>query len=380
MRIAFYAPLKAPDHPVPSGDRTVARLLIRALRTAGHEVAIASRLRSYDGAGDRLRQQRLERTAKGQAADYAERHRADPPDLWFTYHLYHKAPDWIGPTVSKVLGIPYLVAEASYAPKQEGGPWALGHRAVEHALRAASQIVCLNPTDAECIGKLLGDGSGIRLLAPFTDTRPARRMAADREAQRRALAGMLGVDAAANWIAATAMMRPGDKLASYRLLGEALRRLPDRRWVLLVAGDGEARKEVEQALDFPGRVAYLGRLGRKDLDRLHAASDFGAWPAVNEAYGMALLEAQSAGLPLVTGNRPGVARIVRHGKTGLLTGEGDAEAFAAAVTCLLDSPELRESMRQEALRVTAGDHDLQGAALNLDRILHVAAEMQREGP
>ena len=47
MRIAFYAPLKAPDHPVPSGDRQMSRLLIAALRHAGYEVEVASALRAY---------------------------------------------------------------------------------------------------------------------------------------------------------------------------------------------------------------------------------------------------------------------------------------------------------------------------------------------
>ena len=51
MRIAFYAPLKPPDHPVTSGDRAMARALIAALKLAGHEVTIASRFRSRD-AGD----------------------------------------------------------------------------------------------------------------------------------------------------------------------------------------------------------------------------------------------------------------------------------------------------------------------------------------
>jgi len=36
MRLAFYAPLKPPDHPVPSGDRRISRLLIQALERAGH--------------------------------------------------------------------------------------------------------------------------------------------------------------------------------------------------------------------------------------------------------------------------------------------------------------------------------------------------------
>ncbi len=46
MRVTFYAPLKPPDHEVPSGDRRMARLLIQALELAGHEVEVAARLRS----------------------------------------------------------------------------------------------------------------------------------------------------------------------------------------------------------------------------------------------------------------------------------------------------------------------------------------------
>ena len=40
MRVAFYSPLKPPDHPVPSGDRRMARLLIQALELAGNEVEL----------------------------------------------------------------------------------------------------------------------------------------------------------------------------------------------------------------------------------------------------------------------------------------------------------------------------------------------------
>src|SRR5947199_1483675 len=121
MRIAFYAPLKPPDHPVPSGDRRVAQLFLEALRLAGHEPFVASRLRSYDGHGDAARQRRLA-TIGGYVAERLLRcWHASPdetPDLWFTYHLYYKAPDWLGPAVSSALGIPYVVADASSAPKR----------------------------------------------------------------------------------------------------------------------------------------------------------------------------------------------------------------------------------------------------------------------
>ncbi|MBT3400519.1 MAG: glycosyltransferase family 1 protein, partial [Rhodospirillaceae bacterium] len=56
MRVAFYAPMKPPDHPVPSGDRHLARLLLQALRHAGHEPELVSRFVSRDGAGDPTRQ------------------------------------------------------------------------------------------------------------------------------------------------------------------------------------------------------------------------------------------------------------------------------------------------------------------------------------
>ena len=55
MRIAFYAPLKAPDDPVLSGDRQIARGLIEALTLAGHEVRLASSFRSYDRGNPRRR-------------------------------------------------------------------------------------------------------------------------------------------------------------------------------------------------------------------------------------------------------------------------------------------------------------------------------------
>lgn len=358
---------------MPSGDRTMARLFMLALRKAGHSVEIASRQRTFDVAGDAARQERHRGTAERSANRYIRRHRAAPPDLWFTYHLYHKAPDWIGPRVASALGIPYVVAEASYAPKQEGGPWAASHEAVATALRAAARIICLNPVDEECIRRLLGDDDRIQHLLPFLDTGPARQTAPRRGPLRAGFAAALRIDRRVPWIAVTAMMRPGDKLASYHLLGKALRQVEARPWVLLVAGDGEARPEVERALDFPGRVHYLGRTDRKAIDNLHTAADIGVWPAVNEAYGMALLEAQAAGLPFVAGDRPGVRQIVIDGETGLLAPEGNADAFAMALRGLLDDPGRVAKMRKYSFETIDKRHNLTHAAKQLERILRDAA-------
>jgi glycosyltransferase involved in cell wall biosynthesis len=369
MRVGFYAPLKPPDHPVPSGDRLMARLLIDALRLAGHEVQVMSRFRSRDGAGDPARQARLAALGR-RLADRIPR--AAPPDLWFTYHLYHKAPDLIGPAVADRLGIPYVVAEASFAPKQAAGPWAAGHAAVRTALGRANAAIGLNPADADCVRPLLADPTRYHALPPFLDIAPFEAARDRRDETRAALARAQDLDPDEPWLVAVAMMRPGDKLASYRLLGQALACLLDRPWRLLVIGDGSARDAVAEALAPLGRrVAWLGALDEV-IDTV-AAADLLVWPALREAWGMALLEAQAAGLPLLAGRVGGVPAIMVEGETGLLAPEGDAGALADAVAALLDDPDRRHAMGRAALDHVARTHALPAAARRLDAILRSLA-------
>ncbi len=378
MQVAFYAPMKSPAHAVPSGDRRVARLLMKALRSAGHEVTVASHLRTWNGDGDAAAQDRLMRRGQVLARRYADRYRAAPPDLWFTYHLYHKAPDWIGPSVCRALNLPYVAAEVSFAPKQENGRWALGHAAVRDALGLLDGVIHVNPIDEACVRPYLHSGCVSATLAPFLDTAEADRAHAARNRERAALAAQLDLDPDMPWLVATGMMRPGDKLASFRALGAALGRLADGAWNLLVIGDGPARQEVEAALGFTDRVRFLGKIDALRVQAVQAACDLFVWPAVNEAYGLALLEAQAVGLAAVAGDGPGVASIVRDGTTGILVPGQDPAAFADAVAGLLASPERRREMACAARQTVAARHGLAGASGVLDSVVSAAAD--RAGP
>ncbi len=375
MRVAFYAPLKPPDHPVPSGDRRMAGLLVEALTRAGHEVELASRLRSRDGAGDAAYQARLERVGAAMAERLVRRYRARPPAqrprAWLTYHLYYKAPDWIGPRVCEALGIPYLLAEASVAYKRADGPWARGHQATLAALDRAAAVIALNPGDTGC----LPDPGRVRLVKPFLDPAPFRAAAARRDGARAELAAAHDLDPARPWLLAVAMMRPGDKLASYRLLAEALQVIEDARWQLLIVGDGPAHQEVRAAFAWAGggRIRLLGEATPGALPDIYAASDLMVWPAVNEAYGMALLEAQASGLPVLAGRSGGVAAIVRDGETGVLTPPGDSAALGEALRALLDAPEARRAMGRAAMDTVAQEHALESAGRRLDEILRETA-------
>ena len=335
MRIAFYAPLKAPDHPVPSGDRTIARLLVAAMREGGAEIEIASRIRARCAEPDEAAQQTVAKkcaaAAKRLVAKYKARPRRARPEAWFTYHLYYKAADWIGPTVAGALDIPYFIAEASHAPKRAEGPYAFSHAAAEAAIRKADGIFCLNPIDRECLAPLVGKRRLID-LPPFLDLEDFTKKLPDRATTRAKLARDHGLDAGEPWLLAVGMMRKGDKLASYRLLAEALQHL-DRPWQLLIVGDGEARADVQRAFKpLAGGVFLLGALPRAKLPEIAAACDLCVWPAVNEAFGMALLEAQACGLPVVAGAWGGVPAIIVDGKTGWLSKPGDAAALAPMST------------------------------------------------
>ncbi len=368
-RIAFYAPMKAPDHPVPSGDRRIGRLLINALETRpGVTVDLACHLRSRDPSGA----QAVRFAALGaRAADLLlRRYERDParrPHLWFTYHLYYKAPDWIGPRVAAALGIPYVVAEASVSPKRAEGPFATNHAAVMAALGQAAASLNLNPRDGIVLRRAL-PGLHQVPLAPFVDLAPFRAAADTRTVHRRRLAEAHGLPMDMPWLLAVGMMRAGDKEASFRLLADALAPLADRPWRLLIVGDGPARPAVEASFaPLADRLHWLGAWDEAALPPLYAACDWLVWPAINEAIGMALLEAQAAGLPVVAGDAGAIPAIIRAGETGVLAPVGDPAAFRAAVSEALARPSA--PMRAAALAATAANHGLPAASAQLETLL-----------
>lgn len=363
-RIAFYAPLKPPDHPVPSGDRRMAQGFVGLLRGLGHEVELACRLRSFDRDGDPARQERLgrlgARLAERLAARLERRPERERPRLWFTYHLHHKAPDWLGPRVARRLGVPYVVAEASVAAKRADGPWAFGHAASRRAIAAADLVLALTRRDLPGLLPEVAEPSRLRLFPPFLDTAPFVAAAAARPAARAALAARHGLDADRPWLLAVAMMRADNaKLRSHAVLAEALARLARLDWRLLLVGDGAARGAVEGLMAAlpAGRVRFLGQLPAAGVAEAHAAADLHVWPACAEAYGMALLEAQAAAVPVVAGDEGGVAEVVADGETGLLTAPRDPDALARAVAELLADPSRRRAMGARAQLRAVRTHD-----------------------
>jgi glycosyltransferase involved in cell wall biosynthesis len=223
----------------------------------------------------------------------------------------------------------------------------------------------------ECVRPVAAASAKVAWLPPFLDPAPYRSAAHDRIALRDKLAVRHGLDRSVPWIVVVAMMRPGDKVASFRLLAETFGELRDIPWQVVIAGDGDARAEVQGLIHAaaPGRARFVGQQSAADLAEIYAASDLCLWPAVNEAYGMAMLEAQAAGVPVVSRSVRGVPDVVCDGQTGLLADAGDEGALARLARKLLIDPDKRAAFGQAAAQFAGGERSLESTALRLGAAL-----------
>lgn len=192
----------------------------------------------------------------------------------------------------------------------------------------------------------------------------------------------LGIGPAPVAAAATAWPLPSGlrllavgRLSRYKgfdVLLAALARNPDAS--LLLVGAGECERELRAqtlALGLRERVAFAGALDDDRLASAYASADALVLPSLDrgEAFGLVLLEAMRAGLPVVASAVPGsgIGFVVDDGTSGLLVPPGDADALAAALTRLED-PTLRARFGTAARVRWAGRFTLEQEATQVQAI------------
>lgn len=356
MRVAFYSPLKSPRHPVPSGDRLMARLLIVALERAGATVDIASELRSFskEPSEERLAALKEEAAAETSRIARAWRHEA-LPDLWFTYHSYYKAPDLLGPALVREFSIPYVTAEASLSARRDRTGWGGMQAPVIDAVAMAAVNICMTARDRIGLMEMV-PRARMAVLPPFLDASAFLSLAPSPDPTR---------------LVTVAMMRPGDKMDSYRMLAASLALIGDLDWTLEIVGDGPSRPEVEALFAgfAPGRIVWHGERDQREIAAILSRAGIYVWPGCGEAYGLAYLEAQAAGLPVVAQAIAGVPEVVIDDRTGLLTAPGDVAAYADAIRTLLVDGGRRAMLAANARQFVEQERSLDRAAARLAIIL-----------
>jgi glycosyltransferase involved in cell wall biosynthesis len=129
-----------------------------------------------------------------------------------------------------------------------------------------------------------------------------------------------------------------------------------------IVGDGSLRAHLEQvarSLGITDVVTFRGAVAHDQVPRHMAAMDIFVMPSVHvsESFGVAALEAQAMGLPVVASRIGGVPEAVAEGRTALLVPPRDPAALAEAVVRLIEDVPLRRSMSQEGRRFVTERYD-----------------------
>jgi glycosyltransferase involved in cell wall biosynthesis len=155
------------------------------------------------------------------------------------------------------------------------------------------------------------------------------------------------------------------KKKGYEYIPEAVRLLTGRgynvRWIIIGKGTGVLRPLIRDK-ELDGRVLLHEHIGVEKTDASHSvsripsdglvrayrAADIFVLPSLLETFGMVLIEAMAAGVPVVTTDAPGCRDVVRHEKTGLVTPPADSVSLARCIERYITDPAFRDAIIRNA--------------------------------
>ncbi len=145
---------------------------------------------------------------------------------------------------------------------------------------------------------------------------------------------------------------------------------PDAKLKLLVAGKGNEKKYSRLAREcgLAGDVIFSG-VWKDDIEKVYLASDIFSMLSKFDTFGMAVLEAMSASLPVVISENVGAKDLVRDGMNGYVVNSADIGLISSRIEIMLDH-RIRERMAEGAYK-EAKNHTWDRMA---EKILHIYDE------
>ncbi len=183
-----------------------------------------------------------------------------------------------------------------------------------------------------------------RVIPPCVDS--------DRLAPRRGKRRLLpryGIPESARVIGVVASLKPPkDLLGFVRAAATVMNERPDVH--VVIAGDGEQRPAIEQAIDNAGLTERVTLAGWVDpIEELYPEFDVFVLPTFSEGLPLTLVEARACGVPVIASAVGGIPELIRDGVNGLLVPPGEPVALSAALRRLLDDSDLRSRLIAEGL-------------------------------
>jgi glycosyltransferase involved in cell wall biosynthesis len=238
------------------------------------------------------------------------------------------------------------------------------YREVERGLALLStRVVCVCEAEAR-LARTIGPANRVRVV--HNGIEPLGEGPVDPRITELARRGPV--------LCALTLLRPGKGLET---LIDALPQVLDRhpRLQIAIGGEGPDRDSLRAAAHAAGVAAAVHFLGpTDDPASLLRGADVFVHPSWAESFPYVILEAMSAGLPILASDVGGIAEAVVDGESGLLVPSGDSRALGDALLGLLADAELRSRLGTAA-RLRVGRRFTRAAMI--DRLAAVYAETLR---
>ncbi len=202
---------------------------------------------------------------------------------------------------------------------------------------------------------------------------------ADKQAARRTVRGKYGIgpeDTVILFVSMNFDIKGLDALLAGLARFKSMH--PHERWKLLIVGKGEVRhySRIASSMGIGDHIVFSGVVPKEKLSEIYAACDIFAMPSKFDTFGMTVLEAMAASLPVMISGNVGAKDLVREGENGFVIRDTDNAGEIAARTALLMGREIRNRLAQEALK-TAKDHSWNSVAKKMETIYESVLYMKR---
>ena len=236
------------------------------------------------------------------------------------------------------------------------------YRQIERALgRFSDQLIAVSEEVRDDLVSLaVAPASRFEVIPLGLDLAPFAVDDAARAHMREAVRAELGIPSEARLVTLIARLVPSKRVDRFLRVANALRELDLDDVRFLIVGDGELRQPLRdspEARALDGSLIWAGF--RRDMPALCLASDVVVQTSDSEGSPVSLVEAQAAGVPVVSTRTEGASAVLQDGATGFVSPRDPPEAMAFAIETMLKSEELRVSMgrrgRERAVKLFSLD-------------------------
>jgi glycosyltransferase involved in cell wall biosynthesis len=303
-------------------------------------------------------------------------------------HCYNPRPMLYGGLAARAIGIRAvgsLSAFACHMPDRHYGflpqPLSTASRRNVHRNRLAASLMRFIVAVSSSLGQQFCRYNGVppgklRVIPYGADLRAVDRISAERVSALRQQLGFQPDDVVIGSVGR--LVEQKDYPTQLRAFALAVTRVPSLR--MAIAGDGPLRSTLEamaRDLDVADRVRFVGNWD--DVPALLRSVDVFALASKFEPFGVALLEAKAAGLPIVATAVGEIPDIVADGESGLLVPPSNAASMADVFATLAQDHDRRTRLGSRA-RIEAERHSLQAAVAGYESLYEESLEHRSRVP